>query len=236
MPSPLSQLISEIAARQIDVQNHPERWAKLRLLQTWQSVRLQRTYNDFYNTPRYRDALEFFIRDLYGPQDFTDRNHELGKVLGKWERVLPEKAVLAISGALQLEALSLSLDIDVVEKLSNSPLDENVYAAAYRAADRRKDRLLQIGLILQAGEALNGLIKTPWVQPALRVARHPARLLGVMRLHEFLERGFAAFSKMQDAQPLLAEIRSREIAIMKNLFEARPHPFKVDEAAARAPA
>ncbi|HEU4655052.1 MAG TPA: hypothetical protein VFS47_13770 [Steroidobacteraceae bacterium] len=228
MPSQISQLISEISAAQTYEAIHPARAARLREMQAWQSARLQRTYADFASDARYRDALDFFVRDLYGPHDFSARNRQIAKVTGTWERLLPQRGVDAILGALQLEALSQSLDLSVTEQLSDAPLDEALYASAYRAAGRREDRQHQIKLIIEAGQALDGLIRAQWVHPALKVARRPARLLGVMALHEFLERGFTAFAKMEDATDLLRAIEEREVAIMNNLFAARPHPFAIE--------
>jgi hypothetical protein len=133
----------------------------------------------------------------------------------------------AITRALELEALSQSLDLEVVDRLSDAPLTEAAYARAYRTANRRHDRQRQIWLILTAGRSLDELIKHAWMPTMLRLARRPARLAGVTALHEFLERGYAAFAHMAGAEELLRVIEERETAIMRNLFDGAPDPFTV---------
>ncbi len=45
----------------------------MKLLNAWQAERLARTYADLRVDPRYKPATEFFLSDLYGPKDFTER-------------------------------------------------------------------------------------------------------------------------------------------------------------------
>ena len=55
--------------------------------------------------------------------------------------------------------------------------------------------------------------------------RQPARLAGFGALHDFLERGFAAFGKMGDATEFLETIDVRERALMEALLAGEPAPF-----------
>jgi uncharacterized protein with WD repeat len=50
---------------------------KTALLRNWQSERLARTYAGFTQNPRYKPALRFFLEDLYGARDFSQRNHDI---------------------------------------------------------------------------------------------------------------------------------------------------------------
>ena len=196
-------------------------------LQRWQVERLARTYADCYATERYREALDFFMQDLYGPHDVSARDRDLKRVLETWQRVLPPRALDALTAALELEALSQELDSALLAQLDARELNESSYADAYRRADRRKDRERQIWLIVYAGRALDALIDMRWVKTALRAARLPARVAGLTVLHEFLERGYGAFAKMGGAEELLRTIEQRERAIMKRLFAGAPQPFEL---------
>lgn len=221
-------LIDEIVATRAQVAQDPRKLSRLQTLQRWQVERLQLTYADFAADPRHRAALAFFIEDLYGPHDFTQRHRDLQKVLHQWERLLGERARQTLRHALELEALTQSLDLAVVTELGAANLTVASYAAAYRRADRRDDRQRQIWLILAAGRALDALIDVPAIGIALRAARLPARVIGVTALQEFLERGYRAFRTMGGAQKLLRDIEQRETTIMQRLFAGSADPFQID--------
>jgi hypothetical protein len=226
MTSTALQFIDAMDRRQTLLQQDPERLAQLRSLQHWQADRLERTYGDLSMAPRYREAMRFFLQDLYGPHDSSRRNRDLKKVLAQWERRLPAHAHQAVLYALELEDLTQQLDARMVDALQGSAATATSYAAAYRQVGERMLRQRQIWLVASAGRALDGLARLPMIGTALRLARLPARLAGVTALHEFLEHGYAAFQRMGGAQELLGLIEQRETAIMQRLFAGTREPFK----------
>jgi len=219
-------LIESLERERASVLRDPRRHAQLKRLQGWQVQRLLRTYADCAADARYADALGFFVQDLYGPHDFGQRDRSLKKVLNQWERLLSRRGIESVICALELEALTQSLDLAMIDVLGGAEPTEVTYAAAYRQANRRDDRQRQIWLIVTSGRALDGLIKVPAIGVALRMARLPARIAGVTQLHEFLERGYTAFEKMGSAQDLLQIIEQRETAIMQRLFAGSVDPFQ----------
>ena len=227
-------LIDEIVVAREILEHEPRRLAEFRALQRWQAERLRATYADFASQARYAAALDFFVDDLYGPHDFQQRHGDLRKVLRQWQRLLPERAMQAVMYALQLEALTQSLDLDVLAALDGVRPTPASYAAAYRRTDRRVDRQRQIWLILTAGRSLDTLITTRAIGMALRAAKLPARILGVSALQEFLERGYRAFKSMGGAARLLWTIEQRETAIMQRLFAGSTDPFRIDESSSAA--
>jgi hypothetical protein len=227
-------LIDEIVVTRELLERQPRRLAEFRALQHWQSERLHSTYADFAADARYASALEFFVQDLYGPHDFRRRHGDLRKVLHQWQRLLPERALQAVMYALQLEALTQTLDLAVVAALDGVDLTAATYAAAYRRADRRIDRQRQIWLILAAGRTLDSFTNAAVVGIALQAAKLPARLLGVSTLQDFLERGYAAFKQMGGATQLLRAIEQRETAILQRLFAGSNDPFRIDASVAVA--
>jgi hypothetical protein len=226
MARPAQQIIETIARRRAEIERDPKRGQRLRALQRFQVQRLRETYADYASQPRYRAALEFFVADLYGPYDRSGRDRDLRKVLDQWARLLPERALHALNRALELELLTHSLDAAMVDALQGAAPDLETYADAYRCVGRYEDRGKQIELILAAGRDLATLIDIPSLGAALRVASVPARLLGVMDLHQFLERGYRAFKQMGCADALLRIIEQRETAIMRRLIEGVPDPFR----------
>lgn len=227
MAQPAQSIIETIARQRAEVERDRQRCERLRALQCFQVERLRRTYADFASQPRYCAALEFFVTDLYGPHDRSGRDRNLRKVLDQWARLLPERALQALGRALDLELLTHSLDVAMVDALQGEPSDVETYADAYRRAGRYEDRRRQIDLILGAGRDLAALIRIPALGTALRLARVPARMLGVMDLQQFLERGYEAFQQMGSADTLLQTIEQRETAIMRQLIESVPDPFRL---------
>jgi hypothetical protein len=226
MAQPAQLIIESIARHRAQIDRDPQRRERLRALQRLQVERLRWTYTDYAAQPRYRAALEFFVADLYGPHAHTGRDQGLRKVLDQWARLLPTRALHALSRALELELLTQALDIAVLEALQGAPADFDTYPAAYRTAGRYEDRRRQIALILAAGRDLDALIEIPALGAALRVARVPARVLGVTDLHRFLERGFRAFKQMNGASALLRIIARRETDLMRRLIQGVADPFR----------
>lgn len=196
----------------------PELAARLQELRTWQAERLARTYDDLRHDPRYSRAVEFFLTDLYGPHDFSPRDRELRRASRYLKRTLPGAARAALERAIELEVLSAELDHAMVAVLPRWPVTGGGYATAYRAVGRRDARERQIALAIAVGEDLDRVVRHAWVRSALRLARGPAQAAGFRVLQDFLERGFAAFAGMQDAQPFLQAIRERETQLMDKLF------------------
>jgi len=227
MAQPAQRIIESIALQRAQIERDPERCEHLRALQRFQVERLRGTYADFAAQQRYRAALEFFVTDLYGPNDRTGRDRELNKVLDQWARLLPERALHASSRALELELLTHELDVAMVDALRGAAPSPDTYADAYRRTARYDDRRWQIDLILAAGRDLAALIEIPALGAALRVARVPARMLGVLDLHQFLERGYQAFKQMGRADELLHIVEQREADIMRRLIEGIPDPFRM---------
>jgi len=196
-------------------------------LKEWQTGRLMRTYADLSANPRYRDATGFFVKDLYGPKDFSRRDASLLKIVPVMTRVLPAKAVEAAALSVEVEALSEELDHRLAAVLSAGEITEESYARAYRESATPAERGRQIQLIVDVGHRLDTLVHWPFVQQTLKLMRSPAKLAGMSDLQDFLERGFNAFKAMGSAEEFLATIEARERRILNRLFSGEPGPFSV---------
>lgn len=195
-------------------------------LRTWQAERLARTYSDLSRQSRFARAIEFFLNDLYGPHDVTQRDQELIRAWRYLKHSLPAAALRVLCEALELELLTQELDEAMVAALPAGPLTAGTYAAAYRTVGRRQSRLRQIDLIIAIGDQLDGMRRHPWIGLALRVAHRPAHAAGFGVLQDFLERGYEAFHDMQGAETLLRTIRERETRLMDDLLAGREGPFR----------
>lgn len=198
--------------------------AKLRgwslALKHWQSERLARTHADLLASERYHDAARFFLEDLYGTKDFSARDAQLIRVIPALVRTLPAAALETLADAVELDALSESLDDALARHLrSGSPgdIDEASYADAYREASMRSEREHQLELVLHIGASLDRLVKLPMLGTMLRAMTVPARLAGFGAMQAFLLAGFDAFKGIGGASEFLGRIDRRERAIMLRL-------------------
>ena len=148
-------------------------------------------------------------------------------------RVLPDSGLATVAHAMELNALSESLDGAMVEALGDKAalIDEAAYGAAYRAVDRAEDRARQIDLIELLGMALDRLTHLHLIGVTLKMMRKPAQLAGLGELQAFLERGYSAFGAMRGgAGEFVTIVVTRERAISQALLAGddgalrRPQP------------
>jgi hypothetical protein len=205
-------------ARKLEDAGFRERRVALR---AWQVSRLARTHQDLLENPRFHNAAQFFLTDLYGPNDLSQHIEEVRRIVPVMMRVLPDSGLAAVAHAVELNALSESLDAAMVDALGagTTTILPATYAAAYRKIGRDEDRARQIDLIALLGGALEGLSRQRFVGAALKMMRGPARAAGLGELQGFLERGYAAFRAMRGgAGEFVAVVVARERSIAHALL------------------
>jgi len=211
----------ELEARSSAVPSLAQRLQELR---DWQALRLAQTYQDLRRDAQFSQAVEFFLTDLYG-RDFARRNLEISRVWRFIRSALPAAAVKVLEWAIELETLTLDLDLAMVAQLPAGPISRTSYTAAYCALGRGESRQRQIDLIIDVGEQLSRVAKRSLISLALRSAHAPAHAAGFGVLQDFLERGLAAFRSIQDAGLLLQTIRQRETRLMQALLVGSEEAF-----------
>jgi hypothetical protein len=205
-------------------------------LRAWQAGRLAGTYADLLADSRHAPAARFFLEDLYGPKDFSERDAEMARILPTMTRMLPISAVRTFGLAISLDCLSEELDAALVAALratlpAGAPMMIDVagYTAAFRASSTRVDRERQIALAGKIGVALDTLSRKPLIAKAVEMMRGPAHAAGLGDLHDFLERGFQAFRHMRGADEFLAIIDRRERRILDRVLDSDPDPFRTTD-------
>ena len=197
-------------------------------LKAWQAARLARTYPDLLAHPRYGDAARFFFDELYGGRDYTQRDADVARILPKLIAMLPAAALSVIADAVELDALSEDLDMQMTIRLGGAGaagLDDASYCDAFRACGTREARAHQLFLMRHIGDALDRLTRMPLLATTLKLMRGPARMAGLGALQEFLERGFHAFKAMRGAETFLATIEGREGRLLANIYAGAQDPF-----------
>ncbi|HXA48472.1 MAG TPA: hypothetical protein VNW52_12630 [Burkholderiaceae bacterium] len=193
-------------------------------LRSFQSARMAVTHADLLASDETRDAAQFFLDDLYGTHDFTQRDADIERIIPMMESLMPVSALQTIAEAIELDALSEALDRAMAVSLGEQFIEAD-YIAAYRKVASRTERESQIAHIQSVGRSLCELVRIPLIGGTLAMMRVPAMLAGLHELHSFLNRGFGAFKKMRKPKDFVATIVMRETAILDNMYAQKPQPF-----------
>ena len=216
---PLATVGAERARRAAD----PGLANAVRRIKHYQQRRFAHTYADLLASTRYRPAAQFFLDELYGPRDFSQRDSQFERVVPALVRVFPRAIVATVATLAALHALSEQLDSAMAAQLQPAaPLDAAAYAQAWQASAEPARREHQIELTLEVGRSLDGLTRNLLVRNSLRLMRGPARAAGLGELQAFLESGFETFRAMRGTQDFLGMIDAREHRLNRALFDADP--------------
>lgn len=195
--------------------------ARVQALKAYQQQRFASTYADLLAQPRYAAATRFFLDELYGPGDYSQRDAQFARVIPALTRLFPAEVVDTVARLARLHALSEQLDTRLAAQLPSARISPASYAAAWRACGEPAAREQQIALTLSIGEALDRLTRKPLLRQSLRLMRGPAQVAGLGALQHFLETGFDTFRAMKGAADFLATVQQRERALAQALFDGR---------------
>lgn len=191
-----------------------------------QHARFLAGYADVLAHPRWAPAARFFLKDLYGPGDFTRRDAEFARVVPSLVRLFPANIVRTVRALSELHALSERLDtamgracgVPAEVRPDGTALAGAAYTAAWCSVGEPEARQLQIALMLDVGRALDRHTRNPLLRHTLRLMRGPAQMAGLAALQSFLEEGFDTFGAMRGADPFLDLIAIRERELARRLF------------------
>lgn len=189
-------------------------------LKAYQQRRFSHTYADLLQSPRYGAASRFFLNELYGPSDFTQRDAQFARVVPALVRLFPSEIVDTVATLAELHALSETLDTAMARQLDGKSIQAISYVRAWQATGRVDGRQAQISLTLDVAARLDRFTGRGLVRNSLRLMRGPARAAGLSELQQFLESGFDTFRKMNGAGDFVALVEVREHALASALFEA----------------
>ncbi len=212
--------------------------APMAALSKWQAERLKVTHQDLYQAPRYHEGLEFLLKDLYAPKEFTRRDDDLERVFPVAVKLLPDNLLYTVSLLVELNLLTQQLDKSLADILFNqlkvSEISEASYCEAYRLCDNKAQRLHQTQLIANIGNDLDVYVKSRLVRFTLKITRSPAEMAGLGNLHNFLRRGFSAFQQMDGVDELLATIIRRESTILEAIYNNADAPLSIEPSGAHS--
>jgi hypothetical protein len=199
----------------------PALHARVQAIKSYQQRRFAHTYADLLATERYGAAARFFLEELYGPSDFSQRDAQFARVVPALVRLFPQEVIDTVATLARLHALSEQLDSAMAGEVLNGEVDALAYAKAWRTVGRHADREEQVALTLAVGRELDELTRKPLLRHSLRMMRGPARAAGLSALQGFLESGFDTFRAMRGAHEFLSTVSARERSLLEALFDAR---------------
>jgi hypothetical protein len=188
-------------------------------LKAYQQKRFARMHASLLAHPRYGRAANFFLNELYGPQDFTQRDAQFSRIVPALVRLFPADTVATVESLAAVHALSERLDTAMAIHLAGEPPARTSYVRAWQATGEAAARAHQIALVMSVGEALDRHTRSFVLRTSLKAMRGPARAAGMGALQTFLEDGFDAFGAMGGAKEFLATIQARETALVLRLFD-----------------
>jgi hypothetical protein len=192
--------------------------ARVAEVKAFQHARFACGYADLLADPRYAAAASFFLEDLYGPADFSDRDAQFVRIVPALVKLFPQEIVETVADLAALHALSEHLDSAMARAAPRFPLGADGYADAWRAVGQPSGRERQIQLMVAVGRALDRYTRSVLLRQSLRVMRRPAQAAGLGALQQFLERGFDTFRAMRGADTFLSLIAERERKLAASLF------------------
>lgn len=218
----LSDLV-EVEQERTRRRTDPSFGGRVCAIKSFQQMRFRQTYADWLNSARYRRAAVFFLEELYGPMDFSQRDAQFARIVPSLVRLFPADVVEVVRTLARLHALSESLDSAMAAHLDDAgTLDAQSYVRAWVATGRASERSAQVELTVSTARTLDVLTGKALVRNSLRLMRTPARAAGLGQLQQFLESGFEAFKEMKGASEFIATLESRESALARELFAGNP--------------
>jgi hypothetical protein len=193
--------------------------AEVATLKAYQQKRFARTHASLLAHPRFGRAANFFLNELYGPQDFTQRDAQFSRIVPALVRLFPADTVATVESLAAVHALSERLDTAMAVHLGGDAPSRASYVRAWQATGEPAARARQIELVMSVGEALDRHTRSFVLRASLKAMRGPARAAGMGALQTFLESGFDAFGAMGGAKEFLARIHASETALAERLFD-----------------
>jgi hypothetical protein len=222
MASLAEQILSsleEVQTLRRQRQSDPALLGRVQRVKVYQQRRFARSHADLLADPRHGPAARFFLEDLYGPQDFGERDAQFARIVPALVRLFPAEIVVTVERLARLHAVTEQLDQAMAGQLGDAMPDAPAYVRAWQATGSGHLRQLQVDLVLGVGRELDHYTRNRWLRQTLKLMRGPARAAGLASLQTFLERGFDTFAGMRGAAQFLDLIESREQALIRRLFE-----------------
>lgn len=202
---------------------------RLHELQAFQVRRLQHTHAALIADPRYHDATEFFLADVYGGIDLTAMAREIERALPLATKLLPDSVLATSALACEIQVLTQELDEQLTDLLffqrGITELTAEAYVDGFIALGDLPLRLRQADMVRELGHGLDRYVRSRMIYATFKIASKPAHKYGLGTLYDFLARGFQVMRPMGSAHELFDTMMQSERAILERMEAGHPDPF-----------
>jgi hypothetical protein len=212
-------------------QAHPPLQLAVQAIKQAQCHRFRRSYADVLQHHDWSAAAHFFLQELYGDQDYAQRDTQFGRIAPVMQRLFPASVVGVATTLTQLHAVTEQFDyamgaafLAMQPSAITASAARLAYVKLWRAVGQPQARAAQLDLVQRLGHEISQLTRTPGLRMMLRMMRGPANASGLHDLQNFLELGFDTFAALHRSKGavtgFLALVNLREKAWMARLFDA----------------
>jgi hypothetical protein len=221
-------------------------------VQAWQKRRISQTYHRLLSHQALGPATRFVLEEAYAGPNHEALISEIERVAPHVVRLFPAPLVKTACDILNLNSLTLSLDMELAQwlmehapefgtapetqpPLSEAALSAVLYERAYCEHGGFSRRRYQLDLMAGVGLNVEHYLGNPWVFKAFKVAKLPAKALGLHSLVGFMDSGFQAIHKLPvSASELCALIVETERAYLERMIRGERGVFLPDCQLAKA--
>ena len=154
----------------------PALYEKYTRFVAWQTDYMLPLYDDLRESRNYSAAIDFVVSDLTGIA-VSKRDQDIARVVPIMSKMLPEKALRTMAGAMRLNARVLEINLSICRTLYGENADAEFSEADYCAASRQAASLDEcfelVRLTIEVGRSLDQVIRIPMIGPMLRAMRTP---------------------------------------------------------------
>lgn len=187
-------------------------------LRHWQSDRVAAFHAERVAAYDGDALLAFLTRQFYRDADWSELTGRPEKVARAVDRIVDRDRPLVI--AIELQTAAESLDMAMADALlaENAALNQYSYVRAIRRVGQREARLQQIGWLEELVDLVVDYADNRAAWWAFKLARTPARTVGLGRTYDLLADGFAAMRATHDLKAGTREVISAQRARLERII------------------
>ncbi len=217
---------------QLPFHNNPALADKLNQVQVWQRQRIHQTHQALFGIDKHQAMGEFLIDKLYGGEKFNLLAKQLGRIVGKAEKIekfIPKTAIETGVGGISEAINAIKLDLQLAQYLFDHQLDVNDanMIAAYQAVNAKAERVQQINDLKAMCYQTDKYIKSFVLQKAFALAKGTAYKYKYEPLYDFIAEGFTAMKPIKSIGKFIEPFCAKELQIIDNVHTGKDQPFDV---------
>jgi hypothetical protein len=194
-----------------------------RVLQGFQSRRINRTYKDIETDPEFSKIGHFFFKKLYAPDDFSFRDTSMKRLHKALDGKIYKNMLSAVAKVIELHDISDAQDDMMVEQMIKMGVGESMtmdeYQQVYRSLDNYDQRIYQINLSAEVTRIFHGLSKKWMVAVSLKTVKATAVLFGIQEIIDFIYEGYVAFKTIDNIDFFVNTMIERETAWHEEIWK-----------------